>query len=560
MRINQQRITCSGIIILGLLVCFTGIFDRDLWTPDEPRVAAMSLEMSRNGNYIVPHLAGQPFVEKPPLYYAAAGITIKLLAELTSITGAVRLSTALWGLGVLIFTVLISRHLIGGKSGILSFAILATMAGFVENFHWIRVDAALAFFVIASIWSFIEGFRTDRSWIFLLTGIFTAGAFLSKGFIGPVLISIPFVGMLISEWVYKSGKFCSGRKIFYIFAGIALTVIIIGAWVILFRSRVNTTTWNEWLWVNQFGRFSGGANKGHLYPNNPLYYVKTIAFYCLPWVPFILGYLWTTLKNFKSLCNSKKKNAVFLLIWGIGSCVILSIPATKRSIYLLPVLPVYALMIVSYLNENSAKWIRKYSLFIIALCGFLLGVFTFSPIVTSFFLDSIPKNLQQPFSSHSYRNFLCLGATIICIWTFISLYKKNLTICMSLFISSAMLYLGAFLLPLNAINHGKSLKADTIGFLSQIPIDQRKSIAGWNFSQTTNGVLYFYGDWIIPQIQSTTRLDNIIKNQDEQYESIILNQVHSIPDLIKKPYKLLLKGIPRGSSKYRKLYWIEGRE
>ena len=42
--INSPRLPRA---VAGLALCFIGIFDRDLWTPDEPRVAAISLEMSR---------------------------------------------------------------------------------------------------------------------------------------------------------------------------------------------------------------------------------------------------------------------------------------------------------------------------------------------------------------------------------------------------------------------------------------------------------------------------------------------------------------------------------
>ena len=67
------------IVILCLLISLVGIADHDLWTPDEPREAAIMLSMSRTGNLIIPDLAGVPFVEKPPLYYIVGAGALRLL-------------------------------------------------------------------------------------------------------------------------------------------------------------------------------------------------------------------------------------------------------------------------------------------------------------------------------------------------------------------------------------------------------------------------------------------------------------------------------------------------
>ena len=42
------------IVILCLLISLVGIADHDLWTPDEPREAAIMLNMRRTGNLLVP--------------------------------------------------------------------------------------------------------------------------------------------------------------------------------------------------------------------------------------------------------------------------------------------------------------------------------------------------------------------------------------------------------------------------------------------------------------------------------------------------------------------------
>ena len=149
---NKENIHHAVLILLVIGLCFTGLFNHDLWTPDEPRVAAISLEMSRNGNLIIPYLAGEPFIEKPPLHFALAVGLTRILGKTIGNTGAIRLLSALMAMGTLTVTFLLARRLGGITLALPAVIILATMPGFIDNFHRIRVDPSLAFFVAAAIW------------------------------------------------------------------------------------------------------------------------------------------------------------------------------------------------------------------------------------------------------------------------------------------------------------------------------------------------------------------------------------------------------------------------
>lgn len=57
-------------IAIIVIMPFVGIFDHDLWGPDEPRVAETGREFLDAGNSLaVPRLNREPFLEQPPLYY-----------------------------------------------------------------------------------------------------------------------------------------------------------------------------------------------------------------------------------------------------------------------------------------------------------------------------------------------------------------------------------------------------------------------------------------------------------------------------------------------------------
>ena len=49
--------------------------------PDEPRYARVAVEMQRAHEWVTPTLQGEPWLEKPPLYYWLAGLAYRTLGE-----------------------------------------------------------------------------------------------------------------------------------------------------------------------------------------------------------------------------------------------------------------------------------------------------------------------------------------------------------------------------------------------------------------------------------------------------------------------------------------------
>ncbi|MFM5523944.1 ArnT family glycosyltransferase, partial [Aeromonas jandaei] len=131
------------MLLLVTLVLLFGQFDHQLWTPDEPREAAIALEMYRSGDWVVPTLGGRSFIEKPPLFYMAALPFFDGFASWLGITNTLRLAGVVWAAGMLLFTGLLAYRLLGNRSAALwSVIALGTMEGFIINTHWIRTDSA----------------------------------------------------------------------------------------------------------------------------------------------------------------------------------------------------------------------------------------------------------------------------------------------------------------------------------------------------------------------------------------------------------------------------------
>ncbi|MEI6808493.1 MAG: glycosyltransferase family 39 protein, partial [bacterium] len=334
-------------VLLLLAFGLSGIVGRDLWTPDEPRVAAISLEMSRTGDFVIPRLAGEPFVEEPPLYYAAAAMMLELAGSTIGNTGAIRLTSILWGLGSLVVCFLLARRFFPARQALRASLMLATMLGFIENSHWIRVDAALLFFVTAAMWCFAESLSGNRRWFAVPAGVFMAGAFLVKGVVGPGMIALGWLALFAArawrlygeEGGIAGGGIAPGKQIpawRRAFSGIGPHIVphivcvltflgIAGAWILLFQARATPELWHEWFWINQVGRALGTAPQlGHLKQGHPFYYFKTIIIYALPWTPLIGLWAWRLVRDLYARRTIVPVN-LFLLVWSIAVVAVLTI-------------------------------------------------------------------------------------------------------------------------------------------------------------------------------------------------------------------------------------------
>jgi len=557
---TEKRPSVPGwILLVCLAVSFAGIFDRDLWTPDEPRDAAISLEMGRTGNIIIPHLAGKPFVEKPPMYFAVAGLFSKTLGGTFGNTGAIRLSTAAWGIGTLLMTFLLARRLMNRDGAILATAILATMTGFILNMHWIRVDAALVFFVAAAVWAFAEAYIGNRRWLCLAGGLFTAGAFLSKGVIGPLLIGIAWLGLIIPWLMNQRGKKWDLMIPQHLLA-LVLFILPVAYWMFMLKQTGGEKLWHEWFHDNHFGRLSGTATAlGHMRAGHPFYYIETLLSYSLPWLPVIAIWFFTAARDF-ARTRTITPNRIFLGIWCIGTIILLSVSVTKRDIYLAPLLPAFALACAETLAVEPPRWTRYFFIFWTTIALVILAASATSPLWAEFLPASVPGKVTASLHTFGPCNILagfCLAACIAVI-----LYRRpGMSLAARLAVITALLFVGFFAVPARAIDAEKELGSGTRAFVSRIPEQRRARTAGWGFCETSRAMLYFYCDWTVPLIDDKNRLHGIVAGKDSEFDSVIITREDSIPDLLRgTPYRIVTEEFIGAGKHKRDLHWITGAE
>ncbi len=107
---------------------FFGLGQVGLLGPDEPRYAQVAREMLRTGDYITPYLNGQPWFEKPPLYYWLAALSFRFFGVTE---WAARLPAALAAAAFLPLFWWLVRRLFRGETAQYALLVLASSAGWL---------------------------------------------------------------------------------------------------------------------------------------------------------------------------------------------------------------------------------------------------------------------------------------------------------------------------------------------------------------------------------------------------------------------------------------------
>src|SRR5437879_8475883 len=172
-----------------------------LLDPDEGLYAAIAQEMLSRADWVIPHVNGLPYLEKPPLYFWLTAATMWLLGPPEA---AVRVWSALAALGTVLLTWRMGRRLYGAPAGFLAGIALATMIGNALYVRKASTDQLFVFCLTLAMYGLLRDVkRPDRAWTrFLLLYVGAGLGVLAQGLLGlmlPMLIvgsGLPWVRRL----------------------------------------------------------------------------------------------------------------------------------------------------------------------------------------------------------------------------------------------------------------------------------------------------------------------------------------------------------------------------
>ena len=355
--ILEERTRRSADLLALIAFCgflfFAGLQVIGLVGADEPRYAQIAREMLQRGDWVTPVLNGQPWLEKPPLYYWTAMLAYKATGEVSD--WAARLPSAILCSLMIFFIYVWARHFRRGMQ--LDAALITAASAIVIGFgRSASTDMPLtAMFTAAMLCWYGWYSNQNRGWL-LAFYVFTGLGTLAKGPVAVVLagLIIAVFAVLRRDW----------RLILRTLwpAGIVLYLAVTLPWFIAVQ-RANPEFFRTFFLQHNVERFST-----NLYHHaQPFWFYLPVALLALlPWTVFVIVALVDAIRDWRFSAQQPpgvEDLRTYLTVWFLLPMAFFSLSQSKLPGYILPAIPAGTILLANFVwrreqeAENPSAWL-----------------------------------------------------------------------------------------------------------------------------------------------------------------------------------------------------------
>lgn len=396
-RESLKKIAWAVLIVLALYVCyFSHLGGIGLVGPDEPRYAWIARAMAESGDWVTPRLYGQPWFEKPVLYYWGAALSFKIFGVTDA---AARLPSAFAALLATLGAAWFAFRVAGRGAARWVLVLLPTTIGMIGFSHAATPDmlfsatitlamvcAAYALALIPTTTTYPSGQRVETPgnpaarfsvnpadaihskpspqhllFSLALFGFFLGAAVLAKG---PAAVIL--AGGAILPWAFFANRW---RDVLRLFHPIAIAAVLLTAlpWYVLCSHR-NPTFFHVFIVEHNFARYLTPQFQ-HIQPF--WFYIPITFLALLPWT-FWLG--WFARREARTANESQRNQILFISGWALFPVLFFSISQSKLPGYILPAVPALGVLL-SIAVTRSLKSSSRFTGTVCAAVGFFLAAF-----------------------------------------------------------------------------------------------------------------------------------------------------------------------------------------
>ena len=351
-------------MLFALILLAAGIGLRDPWPSDEPRFALSAKQMVDSGDWLFPHRGSELYSDKPPMLMWMQAATYEVVRNWRI---AFLLPSLLAGLLTLTLTYDLARRLWSPRAGLYAATALLLAFQFVFQFKRAQIDPLETMWITVANWGLLRHCLRGPDWRAYWIGCFAAGlGVITKG-VGflALLMLLPYVVGRARGW--NGVAQTSGTTLRWLGGAVAFLAAI-ALWLVpmLLAARAHGTPEykayvNDILFHQTAQRYAGTWS----HPQPFWYYLPVIT---LSWLPLTLAFVGAA-KPIARACREGDARVLLPLIWGALVVLFFSIARGKRDVYIMPALPMAALVVAPWIEAQLAQaWMRR-TLFALVLVG-----------------------------------------------------------------------------------------------------------------------------------------------------------------------------------------------
>ncbi|MGE0113909.1 MAG: ArnT family glycosyltransferase [Steroidobacteraceae bacterium] len=379
---------CRGwwlaLVLLALLpIWIVGMFDRGMWTPDEPREADIVWRMTQQADHTLPQLANTPFLEKPPLSYWLSAAAVHVFGDSPK---GMRAPNLMYAIIVAFAIGLLVRSMAGWRAAVVAALVAGSTFEAYRVGIWLAPDACLAAGCAIALLGAYRGYVAceghEKLFWYTLMHAGAAAGFMAKSGPGWIVPGLALFGVIVWERHWRE------LRRWQLWAGAVLQAFVIGAWIhAVWQEPDGAAALRVFFWNNLAGRFAdihaaGALNYASSHKNWPGKYFVELPYYLFPWLLLVLAALrraWGAIQ-IPGVAGTPWRFAVSA---SMPFLILLSVAATARDVYFTPVVLGLSMLVGLWFKELYTRAdrfdilaVRGTGYFVTIFCVLLVAILT----------------------------------------------------------------------------------------------------------------------------------------------------------------------------------------
>jgi 4-amino-4-deoxy-L-arabinose transferase-like glycosyltransferase len=316
-----------AIVALALVIAPLAA-NAPLFDPDEGLHAAIAQEMVRSGDYVTPRFLGEPFLDKPILFFWSEALSLRVFGMNEA---AVRIPPLAFGVFGMVAVALLGRRLFGETTGIIAGIAYGTML-LPLGVSLVAVhDVAVAPFMCLAIDCLVASAARPRIGR-AATYIIAIGACLGLSILTKGLVAVAFTGLFAVCYATARRNTIVRLAIALAIAGVIALLVAAPWYIAMERAHPG---YLHYYFVER--HFQGYLTSTQRHAGRQWwYYVPIVIGGSLPWTGYLVG-----------AARRARADRLRLVVWAwlAAGFVFLSAGESKLVTYALPLFPALAILI-----------------------------------------------------------------------------------------------------------------------------------------------------------------------------------------------------------------------
>jgi 4-amino-4-deoxy-L-arabinose transferase-like glycosyltransferase len=516
-------------VTLAVLLCIAwilpGLVGHDPWKPDEAHTFGVVYQLLKNGDWVVPMLAGEPYLDKPPLIYLTAALTATLFSPILPLHDGARLATGAYMALAFLFIGLTAKELYGSSKGWVAALMLLGCGGLLLRGHQLIADTALLAGLAIGLYALaISARRPLIAGLWLGTGL--GVCILAEGLVEPfmLLLTVALLPVFSPHW----------RTRYYLLT-VVVGLVAAAPWALIWPYLLEARSpqlFAEWLWVENLERLKGIFV--FTQDEDYFYYGNVLPWFAWPAWPFALWGLWV-----EGRAGLHKPGTVLPIVAFAAFFAFLSVIGEGRDVFGMPLLlPISLLAVVSFETLQRGASNLYY--------WFAIILFTFFAVVGWFYWMAIDigvptrlwkhmMDMQPAYQAGGRTLMVILAAVFTLAWLLLlfNIKRRPERPVITWATGITMIWALVALLLIRYIDTGKTYRTVFVQLAHAIPASHG-CIYSQALGEPQRAMLDYFGNIL------TVRLEKKVRRPD--CDLLIIQDKWKSPLHVGGPWKLIWEG------------------